>query len=198
MSPSRLRGFAAAVVSSLLIGGTTAAVIALPVVPFQSIFQAEAGARWIDRAAQAQAESKFNPRAVSMVRGKDGQLHPCAYGLCQFTPEAWGDWAPKGADPYDPAAAIKAQCRYMPWLEARVDGELDPALGGYNAGLGNVLKAQRLAAQLGLPGDHAWLVALVRVTGKDNAAQTAGYLKNNAYNRATIRRKVAAAMNGAE
>jgi len=177
-------------VAPVVMAGTTGAVIALPVVPFQAQFQAAAGARWVDRAAQAEAESRFNPRAVSMVRGKDGKLHPCAYGLMQFTKAAWHDWAPAGANPFDPAASITAGCKYMPWIEVRVHGHLDPALGAYNAGLGNVLKAQALAARLGLLGDAAWLQALGRVTGAANQAQTQGYVRHNAQNRAAINRKL--------
>jgi soluble lytic murein transglycosylase-like protein len=190
VSQFRLLWLAAVLVAPVLAAGPTGAVIPPAVVPFQALFQAAAGPRWIDRGAQAQAESGFNPRARSMVKGKDGKLHPCAFGLTQFTPGTWKMWAPAGADPYDPAQAIKAQCRYMPWLEARVQERLDPALGSYNAGVGSVLKAQALAERLGLPGENAWLQALVHVTGAANQAQTAGYIKHNAINRATIRRKL--------
>lgn len=155
------------------------------IVPWQGLFIAAAGPRWIDRAAQAQAESGFNPRAVSQVKGKDGQWHPCAYGLTQFTPPTWAIWG-KGKDPYDPAASIDAQHRYMLWLEARCGGHLNPALGAYNAGLGSVQKAQRVAASLGLPGEDAWLQALPRVTG-EHARETQGYIVHNTTFRARIR-----------
>ena len=150
-------------------------------VPFQATFRAVAGPRWIDRAAQAQAESAFNPRAVSPMGAR---------GIAQFMPATWATWAP-GADPFDPVAGIRAQHRYMLWLEARCAGHLDPALGAYNAGLGNIRKAQRLADQLGLDGTEAWLRALPRVTGAIHARETTGYLDRNRRFREQIRRGAA-------
>lgn len=147
-------------------------------VPFEGTFRAVAGPRWIDRAAQAQAESAFNPRAVSPVGAR---------GIAQFMPATWREWAPAGADPFDATAGIQAQHRYMLWLEARCGGRLDPALGSYNAGLGNIRKAQRLAEGLGLEGQDAWLRTLPRVTGAAHAAETAGYLTHNRRFRAQIR-----------
>nr|WP_306672426.1 lytic transglycosylase domain-containing protein [Geothrix fuzhouensis] len=146
-------------------------------VPFEPTFRAVAGPRWIDRAAQVQAESAFNPRAVSPVGAR---------GLAQFMPATWAEWAP-GADPFDPIASIQAQHRYMLWLEARCGGQLDPALGAYNAGLGNIRKARRLADGLGLVGSEAWLRALPRVTGPAHAAETTGYLIRNRRFRAQLR-----------
>lgn len=144
-------------------------------VPYGPIFRAEAGPRWIDRAAQVKAESLFQ----AGVTAPDGGM-----GLAQFMPATWRwaqdmGWVAKGASAYDPAAAIKGQHAYMVWLEARTGGRLDPALGAYNAGLGSVRKAQRLAEQLGLSGRNAWLQALPRVTGERNAAITRGYLARN-------------------
>ena len=66
-------------------------------------------------------------------------------------------------------------------------GELDPALGSYNAGLGNVRKAQHLAQALGLVDSAAWLRTLPRVTGAAHAGETQGYIKANAKFRAQIR-----------
>jgi membrane-bound lytic murein transglycosylase MltF len=147
------------------------------VVPWQAIFQAVDGARWIDRAAQVQAESRFELTAHSPTG---------ALGPAQFEPATWKEWAkPPTASPQDPNAFIPTQNRYMNWIEARTKG-LDPALGAYNAGLGSVLRAQRLAASMGLPGAAAWLQALPRITGTANAAQTRSYLVHNAENRTTI------------
>lgn len=152
------------------------------VVPYQADFVEVAGPRWVDRAGQVWAESAFNPKAVSPV---------CARGLAQFMPATWREWAsPAGSDPFDPAAAIRAQHAYMGWLEARCGGQLEPALGCYNAGLGSIRKAQRLAAALGLPGERAWLQALPRVTGQAHAAETTGYIRHNATFRAAIRRRL--------
>jgi hypothetical protein len=140
-------------------------------VPWQPIFKTVAGTRWIDRAAQVQAESRFNAQAKSPVG---------AVGPAQFMPDTWKLWG-KG-DPTDPAAAIPAQHHYMLWIEARVGGHLDPALAGYNWGLGRVLRVQRRVAALGEPGDAAW----VRLC----PAETQGYLIHNLQNRTTIQRKV--------
>lgn len=92
-------------------------------------------------AAQIEAESNWNPRAVSPVG---------ALGLSQFMP---GTWAAIGRDddgngiasPYDPGDAIMAQGRYdcqiVAQLRGKVPGELTQlALAGYNAGPGAVLQ----------------------------------------------------------
>lgn len=171
MTPFRWRLLAIALLALAI------AFVAGAAVPFEPTFKAVAGPRWIDRAAQVQAESAFNPRAVSPVGAR---------GLAQFMPATWAEWAP-GADPFDPSAGIQAQHRYMLWLEARCGGQLDPALGAYNAGLGNLRKAQRLASALGLAGQEAWLRALPRVTGAAHAAETAGYVARNRRFRAQIR-----------
>lgn len=144
-------------------------------VPFEATFRAVAGPRWVDRAAQVKAESLFRASATA----PDGGM-----GLAQFMPATWSwvqaqGWVPHGSSAYEPMAAITAQHAYMTWLEARTGGQLDPALGAYNAGLGSVRKAQLLAAQLGLQGQGAWLAALPRVTGERNAAITRGYLTRN-------------------
>lgn len=66
-------------------------------------------------------------------------------------------------DPYNPRWAIRALVRYDNWLLARVQG-VDPcnrwgaALKSYNAGLGYVQRAQRIAKPPGLWWDHAeWI-----------------------------------------
>jgi len=156
-------------------------------VPYEVTFRSVAGPRWVDRAAQAWAESNFNPQARSAVG---------AVGLTQFMPTTWAwaqdqGWVARGASPEDPSAAIHGQHAYMLWLEARCGGSLDPALGSYNAGLGSIRKAQRLAATLGIddPSGSAWLKVLDRVTGPQNAAQTRGYITRNRAFRAAIRQR---------
>lgn len=92
-------------------------------------------------AAQIEAESGWNPRAVSS-KG--------ALGLSQFMPDTW---AAMGQDddrngivsPYDPGDAIMAQgrfdCALVQQLKGRVKGDLTSlALAAYNAGPGAVLK----------------------------------------------------------
>jgi len=92
-------------------------------------------------AAQVDAESGWNPRAVSPVG---------AQGLAQFMP---GTWAGEGLDgdgdgirdPFNPADAIASQAYFMCRLLAVVTADttltgdrLDLALAAYNAGLGAV------------------------------------------------------------
>jgi murein DD-endopeptidase MepM/ murein hydrolase activator NlpD len=92
-------------------------------------------------AAQLDAESGWNPRAVSPVG---------AQGLAQFMP---GTWAGEGLDgdgdgirdPFNPADAIASQASFMCKLLAAVSADttltgdrLDLALAAYNAGLGAV------------------------------------------------------------
>ncbi|MGW4983258.1 NlpC/P60 family protein [Streptomyces mirabilis] len=115
---------------------------------------------WIDRAgrqcaevsaplvaAQIQAESNWNPTAVSPAR---------AQGLSQFIPATWATWGvdaagkdgdpdPDGvADPFTPGDAIMTQARYDCWLAKKVkkvDAKGDPTrlmLAAYNAGPGAV------------------------------------------------------------
>ena len=91
-------------------------------------------------AAQIEAESGWNPRAVSPVG---------AQGLSQFMP---GTWAAYGRDddgngrvsPYDAGDAIMAQARYDCEIAASLRGVvagdlLDLTLAGYNAGPGAVM-----------------------------------------------------------
>jgi len=92
-------------------------------------------------AAQLEAESGWNPNAVSPAG---------AQGLSQFMPGTWtgegldGD-SDRVRDPFNPADAIASQASFMCKLLAAVTADdrltgdrLDLALAGYNAGLGAV------------------------------------------------------------
>ena len=78
--------------------------------------------------AQAQAESNFNPNAVSN-RG--------AVGLFQFLPATFAQYG--SGDPRDPMASIQARNAYMSYLLGLSDGDYAIALGAYNAGEGRVI-----------------------------------------------------------
>ena len=99
-------------------------------------------------AAQLEAESGWNPRAISPVG---------AQGLAQFMP---GTWLSEGVDgdgdgirdPFNPADAIASQASFMCKLLAAVTADqgltgdpIDLALAAYNAGLGAVQQHHGIA-----------------------------------------------------
>jgi soluble lytic murein transglycosylase-like protein len=77
-------------------------------------------------AAVVEAESAFNPYAVSRVG---------AGGLMQLMPSVW---LPKRvANPYDPATNLRLGCQHLKGLLGRF-GDLSLALAAYNAGAATV------------------------------------------------------------
>ncbi|GGU44668.1 C40 family peptidase [Streptomyces violascens] len=97
-------------------------------------------------AAQLEAESNFDPTAIS----RDANHNPIAYGIAQFIPDTW---ATRGVDGngdgvknvMDPADAIPAQgrmmCELLHTAKQHPDYNGSPielALAGYNAGWGRV------------------------------------------------------------
>jgi soluble lytic murein transglycosylase-like protein len=87
-------------------------------------------------AAQLQAESAWDPAAVSQVG---------AQGLAQFMPATWELYG-NGGDPFNPFEAIAAQGRYLKALKTQVasvstdaDELVRHTLAAYNAGPGTVL-----------------------------------------------------------
>ncbi|MGQ7788913.1 transglycosylase SLT domain-containing protein [Nesterenkonia sp. K-15-9-6] len=100
---------------------------------------AESGVHISILAAQIEAESTWDPNAVS-EKG--------AQGLTQFMPATWAEWG-EGGDPFNPSDAIAAQARYMGYqmdfMEDAADGDYDRqitlALAGYHSGAGRVQSA---------------------------------------------------------
>jgi soluble lytic murein transglycosylase-like protein len=77
--------------------------------------------------AVAQAESNFDPRAVS-PKG--------ALGLMQLMPQTAERFGV--ADVFDVSQNVNGGARYLSWLLERFDGQTELALAGYNAGEGAV------------------------------------------------------------
>ena len=130
---------------------------------------------WLAWRAQLYQESRLRPDAVSPVG---------AAGLAQFMPGTWRDVVrelrlPAGVSPHS-AIAIDAGAYYMAklrraWTTPRPPEERQRlAQASYNAGLGNILRAQARC-----DGARDWggiAPCLVSVTGPRNAAETRGYV----------------------
>lgn len=107
------------------------------------------GLDWHLVVAQMYEESRFDPEAKSWTG---------AEGLMQILP---GTAAQFGiSDLQEPANGIRAGVRYLAWLKSQFGRDLSVqdrmwfALAAYNAGLGHVQDARRLAARLGLDPNH--------------------------------------------
>ncbi|EMK3400832.1 transglycosylase SLT domain-containing protein [Vibrio parahaemolyticus] len=122
--------------------------------------------------AQLIQESSLRPNAISPVG---------AEGLAQFMPGTWSDVSRElgmVGSPTDAELAIPAGAYYMAklrniWKWPRPEEDRhNLALACYNAGCGNILKAQRLC---GNPSNYEPIMAcLPQVTGK-HAKETLGY-----------------------
>ncbi len=115
--------------------------------PYDAIFKKyskQYGLDWRLMAAQAYAESRFDPKAKSWVGAR---------GLFQVMPRT--GQAMGFIDLEDPEQGVHAGIQYMDKLMKRFDPAIPFrqrvrfALAAYNAGLGHVIDAQRLAAEKG-------------------------------------------------
>ncbi len=126
--------------------------------------------------SQLKQESRLDPLATSPVG---------AAGLAQIMPATFKDLArtlrfPDTASPFDAGYAIEAgsyydaKLRYQ-WRRNRPILEAHAlAMASYNAGLGQILKAQALCHQASLWRDIQPCLALV--TGAANSQQTTTYV----------------------
>lgn len=113
-----------------------------------------AGTNWRLWKAQLYQESRLDPSAVSPVG---------AAGLAQFMPATWADVCRRlgfnGASPHETRYAILAGAYYMRtlhdgWSSRRpVKDRWQLAQASYNAGMGSILKAQRLCGNPSLYPD---------------------------------------------
>lgn len=131
-------------------------------------------ADWRLLKAQCIAESALDPFAVSPVG---------AQGLCQFMPNTWADMQKRNADlvsPFIPESSIYAAAMYMAdlnrfWRSPRPHKDrYCLAMASYNAGAGNLVKAQRLATDK--VHCEPIMSELYQVTGH-HSRETCGYIK---------------------
>lgn len=103
---------------------------------------------WTLITAQMYQESRFNPKARS---------HRGALGLMQIMPATANELGID--DPENPEQAVSAAVHYLVWLGQRFERVKKNQKGwfmlaAYNAGVGHVHDARRLAKQLGLRNDR--------------------------------------------
>ena len=125
--------------------------------------------------AQCYQESRLNPLAISPVG---------AQGLCQFMPNTWADMQrhhPELLNPYSPEQSILASALYMAklnngwWSERPAIDRWMLSLASYNAGAGNLHKAQKLC---GNPNLYADIVQCLPKVTHHHSRETIGYVKN--------------------
>ena len=149
----------------------------------------EARPYWCAYKAQLAAESALDPTAVSAAGAR---------GIAQFMPQTWVEVRAQaglmGASPHEAGASIRAGAYYMGWLRRRMTEprsercRLELQQAGYNAGLGHIWQAQRIARERGYAA-RCWdeiKLALPEVTGR-HAAETISYISRIAAIEALLR-----------
>jgi len=135
------------------------------------------GVDWRLLKAQLTQESGLNPRAVSPAG---------AQGIAQFMPNTWPEIRnelgyEKTSTAFDENLAIPAAAYYMSklahsWTAERPEADrYCLALASYNAGFGNLLKAQKYAN--GAVEYYPIIEQLHRVTGHKNSQETTEYIQ---------------------
>jgi membrane-bound lytic murein transglycosylase F len=114
----------------------------------------------------------------------DARSHVGAAGIAQFMPGTWKQMVRElrfnsKASPFTADLSIKAGAYYMAklrrgWVEDRPEVHRHSlALASYNAGMGNIIKAQRVCGGERLY--HKIIVCLPEVTGR-HSKETIGYV----------------------
>lgn len=126
---------------------------------------------WLLIKAQMRAESTFNPAARSDCG---------AMGLMQLMPATAEEMGV--GNPFNPVESVNGGVKYLKRQYEIFKAEqgverIKFALGAYNAGAGNIIKAQKAARKAGLPTDRWDSIAQVlhEVTG-NNALETTEYV----------------------
>jgi soluble lytic murein transglycosylase-like protein len=120
--------------------------------------------------AQLNQESRFNPLAVSPAG---------AMGVAQFMPATWAEIG--SGDPFNAFDSIDAGARYMAKLIGKWKSPRPAmdryclAMASYNAGFGNILKAQRAAG--GANDYKSIIAALPQITGAKHSWETISYVR---------------------
>jgi len=135
---------------------------------------------WVWLKAQCQQESLLKADAVSPAG---------AMGLCQFMPGTWREEMQRrgigNASPFNPYLSIQAAGSYMArlcksWKSERPENDRRRlAQASYNAGIGNILKAQKRCNNA-----RHWpeiSACLIQVTGPRNSHETLTYVKRIEY-----------------
>jgi soluble lytic murein transglycosylase-like protein len=121
-----------------------------------------------------------DPALVHAVISQESAYHPTAVsragaaGLMQLMPATAARFGLTPEERFDPERNVRAGIRYLRWLLARFDGDLELALAGYNAGEGAVLKYGRQIPPFEETQDYVRRVA--RHRARYAAAEGAGTL----------------------